>query len=123
MSDQPAGPPPEEAANKLPFDKAALEKLRGCINECLTEHPELRSVVVVLDYHGTLNNSDVDKGIWIGTDGSVIRPEAVFGSIDNTMKILEVMFGRSVSMVEGIKEQAHVVMHELRKRRTESEQE
>ena len=81
----PPGPPPEEQGNdssgrpRLTFDEALCQKFRQLTNDCFNRHPELRSVVVVFDYNGGLNDAQVAKGLWLGENGAVKDIAAIFG--------------------------------------------
>lgn len=115
-------PPPEEIAKGLPFDESIIQTLREAVNACLTEHPELRSVGIALDFNGRLNDSqEIRKGMWLGSDGAVIRPAAVFGSMEATQGLLDMQFSRAAEMMSNLKEEAHVVLTETKNRKEKLE--
>ena len=70
------------------FDVKAQEPLRAAIQEVLATVPEVRSVVVVLDYFGPLNDAEISKGLWIGRK-EPLPLDAVFGSLMQTQRVVE----------------------------------
>lgn len=50
--------------------------------------PEIRSVVVVFDYFGALNDAEISKGLWLGRKDP-LPLDAVFGSLMQTQRVLE----------------------------------
>ena len=118
-----ATPPPEEQKTQVPFDTAILEKFKATVNQALAEHPELRSVAVVFDFEGGLNDAQVNKGLWVGRDGPVIQPNAIFGSIKNVQMMVETMFDRSVVLTQDMKEQVQIIAQENITRRQQQHDE
>lgn len=62
--------------------------MRTAIREVLTTVPEIRSVVVVFDYFGPLNDAEICKGLWIGRK-EPLPLDAVFGSLMQTQRVVE----------------------------------
>ncbi len=51
-----------ESPKKLPFDEAIVSRFRDLIHELLTDYPELRTVGIVLDWNGPLNDAAIKAG-------------------------------------------------------------
>jgi hypothetical protein len=69
--------------------------LSSVVGDCFLQHGDvLRSVVIVFDYYGALNDADVNHAIWQGPQGTVTTPDGVVGSISSTMKYLEIAMRR-----------------------------
>lgn len=70
------------------FDERIERIFRPTVSEALVREPELRSVVVIYDFHGPFNDVDgVRKGLWVSGDGSGPKPiDAVVGSLRNTLQ-------------------------------------
>ncbi|MFW6062395.1 MAG: hypothetical protein ACOC93_06260, partial [Planctomycetota bacterium] len=83
-------PPPH-----LPFDQALCHEFRQHAAQALVAHPELRSVVVVFDYHGGLNDGSPQKGVWTSAQGAVHDPPAIFGGLQNMMEISQQVMRRA----------------------------
>jgi hypothetical protein len=97
--------PPDEKARGLSFDKATIQAFRKTVLEVCSEHPEVRSVVVTVDYAGGLNDANIDKALWLGADGPVKSIAAVLGSVSNTLRTLEIMFGRAIQLEAELRKQ------------------
>jgi|JI10StandDraft_1071094.scaffolds.fasta_scaffold1498457_1 hypothetical protein len=78
----------ESTQNKLLFDEKANNIMRAAATQSLASIPELRSVVVVYDYHDKLNSVDgLSKGIWLSEGGSNPRsPDAIVGTLGSTLQ-------------------------------------
>lgn len=50
--------------------------------------PEIRSVAVIFDYFGSLNDAEISKGLWLGRKDP-LPLDAVFGSLMQTQRVLE----------------------------------
>ncbi len=101
------------------FDVAVCLKLRRAFAEILAAHPEVRSLACSVDWNGPLNEANVMHGVWLGEDGIVSRPDAVFGSIAQTMRILDTQFTRAVELNNHLREQLAVLATEATKRNEE----
>jgi len=113
---QPPQAPPEEQARNLPFYQAALNEFRATAANVFASHPEVRSAVVVLDYRGGLNDAKIDKAIWLGDNGPVNEPAAMFGGIYNMLGVLEVMFTRAAQNEQAMVQRAQALGAEIVKR-------
>lgn len=113
---------PSAPKARLAFDKAAIAKMRESISELFVDHPEVRSVAVVFDYEGGLNDADIDKGLWLGTAGTVVSPAAIFGSIHNTMLVLEQMFVRASRLEQNMRDRYQLLASELLEKQKNAEQ-
>ena len=89
------GPPPQEQRTNVPFNIDILNHFRALAAEMLTQHPELRSVCLTLDFKGSLNTAKIDNALWLGETGAVERIDAIMGSIDQTLNLLGIMFLRA----------------------------
>jgi hypothetical protein len=65
------------------FDVKALKIMQAAAQQVLSVVPEVRSVVVVFDYKGELNDSKINKGLWLGEGGGVSDPRAILGTAQN----------------------------------------
>lgn len=83
--------------NRSYNDRVAAE-IRARVNEMLAADPDLRSVLVVFDWKGALNDArGVIKGLWAGEDGGVpADPAAVFGTAQNTIGALAEVMARAI---------------------------
>lgn len=71
-------------------DKALCRALKEFAAAQLAVTPELRSVTVVLDWYGGLNDApEVQHGVWVCSDGPVSAPDAVVGSALQTLRVLQ----------------------------------
>lgn len=121
--DNPAAPTPEEAAGRPTFDQAALARMRTAGLDILLDHPEVRSVSVVLDFAEGLNDApSLQRGIWFGTDGRAVNHlPAVLGSVRNTLAMLEVMMQRAAAINQNLRSEAAALGKTIIERRTELE--
>ena len=111
----------KERAAQLPFDEALVAKFNDTIQRALTDHPELRSVAVVFDYTGNLNEAPIKAGIWKGEDGHVVGAGAIIGSIQQMLKVLGQQFVRVQGLEQGMREELTIIGQELVKRKKELE--
>ncbi|MCI0421518.1 MAG: hypothetical protein L0312_20215 [Acidobacteria bacterium] len=112
-------PEPRPVEQPLPFDAAACERIRNCFAEVLLRHPEVRSLSATIDYYGALNDAKINHGVWIGANGAVEQPDAIFGSLFQTLKILNIQLERGLALTEHLREQAQVLGAEVVKRHEE----
>lgn len=118
MSDE-QPPIPEEGATKLTFDQAICLRFRETIHHAFVAHPELRSVAVVFDYAGSLNDARVDKAIWLGPDGAVQSLAGVFGSIQNTLSLLDAQMTRAAAAEQQMRERVSILGAEAKSKHEE----
>ena len=104
---------------KPTFDVAVCERLRHAIVDVLAGFPEVRSIACSVDYHGSLNDADINKGIWLGEGGPVTAPDAIFGSVFQTLRILETQCARALQLMESMRENVEVLGSEAVKRHEE----
>ena len=116
---EPAAPPPEEKVQRQSFDTVAVATMQAAAVAVLSQHPEVRSVVVVLDYHGELNEAKVNRALWIGENGPVTSLPALFGSVNVTLRTLDFMFRRISETEQNLRERAQVLGAEVVKRQKE----
>lgn len=85
---------PEE--KKMPFDTAVTTRLQQASQNAIAAHPEIRSIVIAIDYRGGLAQSSIKKIVWTGDgpQGAVSAPDAVIGSIQVTTEALRHMLER-----------------------------
>ena len=72
----------------LTFEVKAQQPVRAAIQAVLATVPEVRSVVVIFDYFGALNDAEISKGLWLGRKDP-LPLDAVFGSLMQTQRVLE----------------------------------
>jgi hypothetical protein len=111
----------DKKPERLPFDKALAKKFQDVIQEALLDHPELRSVAVVFDFVGDLNDGGADRGVWIGEDGPVRTLEGIHGSIAQMLRMSEMMFVRAQALSNQMREDAAVIGQELVRRQKQLE--
>jgi len=87
----------------LTFDKAATGRLAQAANEVIAAHPEVRSVVVAIDYRGNLNTAAVDRVVWLGDKGQVIAPDAVIGSLQAVITATQFIVERAVIVEQSLR--------------------
>ena len=101
------------------FDEAACETLRAACASVIQSHPEVRTVSASVDFYGTLNDAQVQKGVWIGESGMVTAPDAILGSTMQTLRLLEEQIGRLFQVAGGMRESLQVLGEELVKKSKE----
>ena len=87
--------------------------------EILSRYPEARTIAAVVDYHGLLNDAEINKGVWLGENGAVKSPDEIFGSLLQTLRLFESQFGRAVELVTQFIEHVEVLGAESVKRHEE----
>ena len=111
---EPEQPVPEPQAIPTPpvrtFDEEIAQAILATLEQIFQKYPTVvRSVGVFLDYHGTLNDANLVKGIWRGLHGRVDDPPAVSGSLMSCGRLLGqimeqnerlVVFLRNTTMAE-----------------------
>ena len=114
MSDTPQTQRPE------PFDVRACAILREAHAVIYAQCPEVRSIGSTLDYFGHVNDANVQKGIWSSENGPVQAVDAIFGSMFQTMRLLENQFSAAVEVAAAMRAEAEALASaniELRKER------
>ena len=107
----------------LMFDSQLVELFRPTIDQAFLSHGDvLRSVVVVLDYYGALNDTDgINKAIWLGPEGPQSDPAGIVGSIGVTLQAAAHMFDRSFQLLHTIREEMESTLKDLHERKVELE--
>lgn len=105
--------------NRQTFDVAICEELRKAAISVLAKYPEARSIAAMVDYHGGLNDADINKGIWLGENGNNKSFVEVFGGLFQTLRLLEGQLSLASKMIENLREQAEVIGSEVVKKSEE----
>lgn len=110
MSDTPQTAPATGSPEpRPPFDVAVIDRLQAAVRDVLLNHPEVAAVAASVVWGGNLNDADITHGVWLGADGPVSTPAGIYGSIQQTMKMLGVQFGRAEQYAEHLQDQARVL--------------
>lgn len=100
---------------KLLFDEKLNELFRPTANQAFTTCNELRSVLVIFDYYGALNDTPgVSKGLWLSADGNSPRAtDSIVGSVGNTLQCLANMFDDMFARYQELQQRLVVVSQEV----------
>ncbi len=109
--------PNTEQPPRATFDQMILNEFKEVGFKILARHPEARSLAMVVDYQQSLNDANVNKGLWIGPNGSVTDPAAVFGSMHQTLELLQTQIVAARKVVLNLQQQAGHYGQELVKTR------
>ena len=106
------------------FDSQLVEMFRPTIDTAFSQHGDvLRSVLVSFDYYGSLNDApDLNKAIWLGSQGAQQDPAGIVGSIGSTLQAVAHMLDRAFLLRNAIREDLEETLEALRKRKEELEQ-
>ena len=115
MSDQTA------TARAETFDMKVCERVRRCFAETLAAHPEVRRLACSIDWSGDLNDAKIMHGVWLGASGIVAAPDAVYGSITQTLRMLDIQCSRALELNQHLREQCSVLATEVINRNGEIE--
>jgi len=110
---------PEEQEKRLPFDEEIAARFKDTIHRCLTDFPELRSVIVAFDWAGNLNDAPIKAGVWQGERGGVDSAAGIVGSIQQTIKVMEQQFLRLHKLEQAMREELTVIGQELVRKKEE----
>lgn len=100
-------------ANAGLFADEIADKLRRCAAEIFLQHPEARSLAMAIDYHGALNDAKIASGVWVERGNVAVQnPAAVFGSLMQTLKLLEMQFERALNQVTSLRADVESLMQE-----------
>lgn len=115
MSDPTTSPDPPSPTEpgRLRFDEKAVATLREEILALIGSTPELRGVAAVFDYEGTLNTAGTSFAVWAGEDGEVTKPDAVFGSLHQTLRLAEHMLRKVADGTQTFREKVTVLLTEI----------
>lgn len=114
--------PTTEQPERLTFDQAIAEKLKQAATLILAEHPEVRTVACVVDYYGELNDANVQFGVWLGENGTVMSPDQAVGSLFATLKLAHQQLQVAVQIASNMREKIVVLGAEINKRYAELQQ-
>ncbi len=89
-----------------PFDQELSGAGQLFALEMLSRHPELRSVAIVFDYQGQLNDAAVIKAMFRSSTGVQATPEAIFGTMNNTIRLIDFLAKSAGQAVNGIQRAA-----------------
>lgn len=89
------------------------ERLRLCIQDIVLHHPEVKAVAASVAWQGDLNDANINHGVWLGVDGPVLTPDGIFGSIQQTLKMLGEQFGRADQLVGHYQDRGQLLGQEL----------
>lgn len=93
-------PTPETPTPRPTFDEAVCERLRVAFADVFLHHPEVKCVAASVCWNGTLNDAQINHGIWIGPDGPVQTPDGIIGSIFQTLRMLDEQMGRGMQLAQ-----------------------
>lgn len=79
------------------FDAKLIRQFSEIVDAFLKECPELRGVVVVLDFQGELNEV-AKSGIWLTRSGTYGNPAEVLGAMDQTLRLLTKQMEKAVQL-------------------------
>lgn len=87
-------PEPTEPTTPPSFDITLTKEYHELVTDTLKRYPQLRSVVVVFDYHDGHNEADAKKGIWRSNEQSeeFWSYASIVGSTRQTIAMLEMQF-------------------------------
>lgn len=97
-------PEPEKVPGQL-FDEHLVEIARPVVAAMFQEHGDvLRSVGVFFDYYGTLNDADIQKGLWFGPHGMVQSPDGIIGSLGSSLRLTAEILNRGFQLEAALRE-------------------
>jgi hypothetical protein len=109
---------------RLPFDQIAHAILQQAHQLILARCPEVRALATSIDYHGALNDAGVVRNVWSSRDGPVLAADAVFGSLFQTLRLVEEQFATAVAVAANVREEVQNLSTEaVALRRAANEQE
>lgn len=90
----------DEEQQKMLFDEKLNSIFRDASQNAFLKIPELRSVVIVYDFFGKLNDAQgVNKGMWLHASGSGDKPaDSIVGSAGATIQALAHMIDEQMAM-------------------------
>lgn len=105
MSDVPEQPETE----KVQFDEHLCNAQKELALALFQQFPMLRSIGVTFDYYGALNDAQVQKGVWMSDKGPVSSADAIFGSMFQTLRLLQEQFARAIDYGAHLRESVEVM--------------
>ena len=118
MANDEAAAPPEEATMGA-FYKSAMAKMDKAATGVIADHPEIRSVVIVFDYAGSLNELNIRCSAWIGAKGIVTDPSAIVGAVNNVLMTALSLVARGGMTAQSMRDELLQVAKELLAKRKE----
>jgi hypothetical protein len=112
----------QQAEKKLPFDQFACAVLRQAHAAIFAHCPEVRSVGSTLDFYGALNDAPVQKGVWSSDHGPVDTADGIFGSMFQTLRLMEEQFGKAIELGAQMRDDIQALTEENVKLREINEQ-
>lgn len=94
----------EEKQARPQFYQDIVQRIVDVFGQLLTAHPELRTLAAVIDYRGVLNDSGVPSAVWIGERGAPTRPDEVFGSMFQTVKLVDKQIASAWDMIKAMRD-------------------
>ena len=88
------------------FDSQLVELFHPTIDKAFMDYADvLRSVLVVFDYYGSLNDApDLNKAIWLGPQGAQQEPAGIIGSIGASLQATAHMLDRAFLLRNALRE-------------------
>lgn len=103
------------------FDQAVIDRLRACFVDVFLRHPEVKCLAATVTWNGELNDADVRHALWLGPDGAVTKLDAVFTSVEQTLKLLAVQAARADELITKMRDTVRVLAGEVTTKREELE--
>jgi hypothetical protein len=113
---------PAKPERPKPFNEQINQKIFKFLQDLLLEHGEVRSLAVVIDWYGALNDAPIGAAVWVGEDGPVQGADAIMGSAQQTIKLLSQQFGRLHSLNQAVRGDLDVVGTQVVAKREELEE-
>lgn len=113
MSDQAAHPEGQT------FDQAVCNKLNETFTRIFASHPEVRSLACTIDWFGPLNDGNITHGVWLCGNGVVAAPDAIYGSIMQSLRMLDSQCRRAVELNQHLRQDCINLGTEVRNRSEE----
>lgn len=79
------------------------DSARAFGSDILLRHPEARSVLVVFDFHGQLNEAQIQKGVVMGRRGTVVGLDELQGVLWQTFGMVQHLLMRLVSVADKVR--------------------
>lgn len=99
----------EPQEEKVQFDERLCQAQKELALAMFQQFPMLRSLCTTFDYYGKLNDAQVQKGVWMSDKGPVSSADAIFGSMFQTLRLLEEQFGRAIDYGAKLRETVEVL--------------
>ena len=79
----------------LSFDQQVCNKIKEAFANIFLQHPEVKTLGCVISWGGDLNDAKIAHGVWVTPDGPIRTPEAVLGSMHQTLRLLDAQLKRA----------------------------